>query len=221
MYPEQSSYQPPTHANRHVIPLVLASGLALLFGVLAAWLFTRYTDIQRDRDDQVATAVAAANQALTTALETEFAEKNKSPYATFTSSDQTGALDLTYPRTWSAYIEESTSATASLEAYFYPDYVPKINRDVNYALRLSVKSSQYTKVVESYQREVESGELKARAITISGAKGLRFDGVVQDDKEGALVVLPLRDKTISLWTESAEFLKDFNDIVLPNLSYQP
>jgi len=34
-------------------------------------------------------------------------------------------------------------------------------------------------------------------------------------------VLPMRDKTIEIWSENAAALEDFNATVLPNLTFTP
>ncbi len=38
---------------------------------------------------------------------------------------------------------------------------------------------------------------------------------------GAAVYLPLRDRTIRIYSESPEFLKDFNDIIVPSITFVP
>jgi hypothetical protein len=52
-------------------------------------------------------------------------------------------------------------------------------------------------------------------------KGVRLEGFLEKDKEGIMVMFPLRDKTLRIWTESKEFSGDFNNIVIKKLSFSP
>jgi hypothetical protein len=38
---------------------------------------------------------------------------------------------------------------------------------------------------------------------------------------GTMVLLPMRDKTLEIWTESNDYLNDFNTYVLPNMTFAP
>jgi hypothetical protein len=38
---------------------------------------------------------------------------------------------------------------------------------------------------------------------------------------GILVLLPMRDKTLKIWTESTAYFTDFNTYILPNLTFSP
>jgi len=40
--------------------------------------------------------------------------------------------------------------------------------------------------------------------------------------QGSMVLVPLRDKTLKIWTEADEtYLKDFNENILPNYTFEP
>jgi hypothetical protein len=51
--------------------------------------------------------------------------------------------------------------------------------------------------------------------------GVRVDGQIADNIQGSMIILPLRDKTQEIWTESNSFLPDFNNNILPNLTFSP
>jgi hypothetical protein len=46
-------------------------------------------------------------------------------------------------------------------------------------------------------------------------------GQIQSDKQGEMVLLPLRDQTLAIWTESTAFENDFNNIILKNFTFSP
>lgn len=201
--------------NPLVIPLIFAVIATIAFGVMA---FIYYGDYVEQRDDNapiIASAVEEATTAQKQELEAEFVEREKEPNDTYTSPSEFGSIKLTYPKTWSAYVERSST----FDFYAHPAYVPSNN--VNYALRASVENQEFSNVIRSYDSKVRQGDLKAGAVTISGVKGVRLDGFLENDQEGSMVIFPLRDKTLSVWTENKDFRGDFNNIVLKKLSFRP
>ncbi len=68
---------------------------------------------------------------------------------------------------------------------------------------------------------MKKGDLRATAVQASGATGTRLDGLLEPDREGSMVIFPLRDKTLKISTESKEFEDDFNNIVLQRLTFVP
>jgi len=203
-----------------VLPFVVVLLLALGFGVFSAWAYSSYNDQKSNVDAIVATEVVAAEKTQEEVLRAEFAEEQKNPYKTYTSPAALGSIKIVYPKSWSAYVQVKETGTVKLEGYFHPDYVPSTDSDVLYATRVSLSRSDYAKELDSYQRKVEKGELRAKSITISGAKGTRLDGLIERDVNGAVVLLPLRDKTLIISTESTDYMADFNRII-SNLTYSP
>jgi hypothetical protein len=49
---------------------------------------------------------------------------------------------------------------------------------------------------------------------------VRVKGEVRNETVD-MVVLPLRDKTLQLWTEGTQFENDFNNNILANFSFSP
>ena len=96
-----------------------------------------------------------------------------------------------------------------LTVYFYAQ-----NRDAR-------QNIDDTKVLNQYKDAVEKKSLKASAIEINGIKGTRLDGKLDKDISGAIVILPIRDKVLKVWTESPAFLADFNQIVSGKLTFKP
>ncbi len=206
--------------NTLVIPFVVVVLLTIGFGVFSVWAFTNYNEQKNNVDAIVATEVEAAKKEKETELRAEFAEEQKNPNKTYISPHALGNVKIVYPKTWSAYIEERETGAIKLDGYFHPDYVPDTSSDILMALRVETSSSDYARELDSYQDEVEDGVLKARAVTVSGSKGTRLDGEIDDDIQGAIILLPLRDRTLKIWTESTNYMNDFNKIV-SKLTYSP
>jgi hypothetical protein len=82
----------------------------------------------------------------------------------------------------------------------------------------------YAQVTRALESQVKTGKIRTSAFTapkVPGVVGIRVDGEVVTGKNGSMIILPLRDKTLKIWTESPQFVGDFNNIIIPNLSFVP
>jgi hypothetical protein len=204
-----------------IVTIVLLVG-ALSFGT---WAFISRQDYKNNSDQKAAKAADARQAAVEKADAAKFAEQEKEPLTSHKSPDQYGGINVQYPKTWSAYVVEGGSGKTPVDDYFYPGAVPDADKEENaFALRVQVVGDSYDKVIKTYDNDVKTGKLTATPYalpSVSSVIGTRFDGQVDHGKQGSLVVLPLRSTTIKIWTESPNFVTDFNNIILPNLSFAP
>lgn len=211
--------------NVLLLPLLLA--ILLLFGAIGFgyWAFTGRQDYKNNTDQKIAVAVQAANQQLTTKLNAQFAQAGKSPYNTYSGPQAFGSLVIKYPRTWSAYVAEQDQGSTPIDAYFYPGTVPDITNDTNtFALRVQVMQQSFSDTLQQYQSEVQAGQATVKPYFLPNVPRIVGDyvkGQVQSNKEGEMVLLPLRDQTLAIWTESTAFENDFNNIILKNFTFSP
>jgi len=203
-----------------LIPLVIS--IVFLVGIagFGLWSFTSYTDASKVEQAEIDEAVEAANAKLTEDLEVAFAEREKSPTRIYTSPSSSGSVAITYPKTWSVYSEENEQK-GTVEAYLHPQYVRNLNSDSPMALKMTIATKSYSNEIRRINGKATEGLVTVKAIESSGVTGVRIDGKVYEDFEGALVMFPLRDKTVTIWTENTSYLPDFNDIVLKNLTFVP
>lgn len=208
------------------ISVVLAVAFGLLFvsaSVFGFWAFSERGDYKNNVDAKIEDAVTLAVQKAESAKDVEFLEKEKSPVRRYSGSSTYGSLSFEYPKTWSVYVEESSSGTV-LDLYAHPFVVPDTGLKQPYALRAQIISTSYDKEVESITRDVEKGTLSSEAYRpakVQNALGIKATGEISRDLQGSMILLPLRDKTIKVFTESVEFLGDFNTIVLPSITFVP
>lgn len=207
--------------------LALVVSIVLLVGSLGfgAWAFVSRQDY-KNNSDQKATKAADERQAQTEEADAlRYAEEAKSPLATHKAPDQFGGVTVQYPKTWSIYAIEGVGGTTPVDDYFHPHAVPNVEKDENaYAFRVQVVEQTYDKVIKTYDNDISGKKLVASPYVLAkvpGTVGTRFDGQVARNKQGSLVVLPVRNMTIKIWTESPSFLDDFNKIILPNLVFAP
>lgn len=204
--------------------------VAIIFGVLfvassifGVWSFIGRQDFKDNVDSKIADATAVAVQEAETAKESEFIEREKLPTRTYTGPSTYGSLSFEYPKTWSVYSEESSSGTV-LDVYAHPRVVPGLRSGQPYGLRIEIISRQYDSEISRIQRAVDNGDLRSRAFRpdkVESVLGIRVDGLLERDVTGAAVYLPLRDRTIKMYTEVPQLVNDFNNIVLPSLTFNP
>lgn len=188
-------------------------------------MFTSREDYKNNVDAKIAVAVEEAEKKLAEKKEAEFLEREKEPLTAYTGPAAYGSLAISYPKTWSAYVDESTNQSSPLDGYLNPIFVPNVdNNKANVALHFQVTGTAYSQVTRSLESQVKAGKVRTSAFTapkVPGVVGVRVDGEVVTGKNGSMIILPLRDKTLKIWTESPQFVGDFNDIIIPNLSFIP
>lgn len=208
-----------------LLPLIIT--VLLLFGSLGFgyWAFSGRQDYKNNVDQKIAAAVQSSNQQLTSKLNAQFAEEEKSPYSIYSGPQAFGSIKVTYPRTWSSYVAEEDQSDTPIDGYFYPGTVPDItNQNNNYALRVQIMSQSYDQALQQYQDEQQSNQVTIKPYAlpkVPNVVGAYLTGQVQDQQQGEMVMLPLRDQTLAIWTEATSFENDFNNIVLPNFTFSP
>jgi len=203
-----------------LIPLVIA--IVMLIGVagFGLWAYTSYVDASVVEQAEIDEAVQAANKQLTEDLEVAFAEREKAPNRVYTSPQSSGSVAITYPKTWSVYSEENEER-GTVDSYMHPRYVKNKNSQDPFALKMTITRNSYSNEVRRYNDRAREGLVTVKATQVAGVDGIRVDGQVKRDFDGALVMFPLRDKTLTIWTENNAFLDDFNNIVVKNLTFVP
>ena len=202
-----------------VVMTVLFVG-SLIFGLS---MLVGKADLQKNLDKKVQQQLSVEVKKVEDKKDAELAEKEKSPTKTYTGPSAYGSLALSYPKTYSAYVDESTGTTA-VNGYFHPNVVPKDDRNVSFALRVQLLNASYDSQVKSYDTVVKTNKatVKAfRADKVNNVLGVRIDGEVSSGKQGVVILLPLRDKTIKIWTENKDYIADFNTYVIPSITFVP
>lgn len=204
-----------------VIAVVFLLG-AIGFG---GWAFASRQDYKNNSDQKAAKAADASKAATEAAGAIKYAEEAKNPLKTHKGPDQFGGVTVQYPKTWSAYVIEDGRSATPVNDYFYPDVVPGVDTKGNaYSLRIQVVDQAYDRVIESYKNDVDTKKVTATPATlpkVSNVVGTRFTGQIERDKQGSAIILPMRNMTLKIWTESADYLPDFNNSILPNLTFSP
>lgn len=209
---------------RWMIPIVVLTLLLLGTIGLAFQLFNEKEDYKNNSDQKVAAAVDQAKEEASKVKEAEFIEREKQPYKVYKGPATFGSLSITYPKSWSAMVDEAGSGNKPVHGLFHPNFVPGEKSKTAYALRVEVLEQEYDELLKLYDSGVRTNKVKVsayKAPKVPSVLGSRIDGEIARGLNGSVILLPIRDKTIKLSVESQSFMKDFNDIILANFVFVP
>lgn len=200
---------------------LLAIGLVAM-SVFAIWAFMGLRDYKVNTDAKIAAAVQENAKKVQAADAIAYAEESKNPLKTYIGPEAFGTVRIVYPKTWSVYVATGNTSTP-VDLYAHPEVVPSVeSEDSNFALRVQVVGQSFSAVMQQYQSFQKQGKLTAKPYVlpkVASVTGARLDGQLTQNKKGSIVILPVRDKTLKIWTESDTYLKDFDQIILPNASF--
>jgi hypothetical protein len=205
--------------NALLIPLILVT--LLMFGAagFGFWAYAGFTDNKNNVDTKVAAAVTNSKAEIAKTLEAQFLEREKQPYREFQGPAALGSVRFQYPKGWSAYVNYA-DGSIPVKGYFQPKEVPAVEtRDVKYALRVDVRNTSYADSLKNIESQIKDGRIKTTPYENSGEKGVRLDGELDPKIKSVMIMLPLRDKTLRVWTELPEYQADLDNIVLKSLSF--
>lgn len=213
--------------NVLLVPLILVTLLLFAAGGFGYWAYSGYMDYKNNSDQKAAAAADKARQNEDIIKDKAFIEAEKKPLTSYDGPQSYGSVHVEYPKTWSVYINSQTTSDQPLDAFFNPRFVPSTN-DPNsvFAVRIQVVQETYDQLLAEYNSRVKAGQVTVTPYSlpkVATVVGVRVDGQIRPEKKntGSMIVLPLRDKSIEIWTENAQEMGDFNNIILPNLTFSP
>ena len=212
--------------NRGAVNILLVAAVSmtvitLALSGLSIYFISQYNRAKTTVDQQRSEAAAQAREEQKRADEAEFAQRQKEPYRSYSVPSVLGALSISYPRNWNLFAEERAGSGVQLNLFWNPELVQSEDTySGTYALRAILERVVYTEAIAKRASAVEKGELTAEPVTVSGINGTRYRGRVAENHTGILVILPVRDKSLSIWTESLDYANDFGAIV-DRLSVSP
>jgi hypothetical protein len=211
--------------NALLIPLVVLILLLLGTAVFAVMSFSSMQDYKNNSDEKSAAAVAEAIKQEDAKKTAEFAEQSKSPLKNYSGPAAYGGVQVAYPKTWSAYVIEQSNGSNNVDGYFNPDFVPSTSSQTSsYALRVKVIGQSYAQVMQTLQSSIKIGKMTAQPYAfpkVPDVIGTRLSGEIAANKQGTMVIVPLRANTLEVWTEGTGGKADFDTYILPNLSFSP
>lgn len=212
------------HSLSLIIALVVTVLLLIGASVFGFWAFAGLQDYKTNTDQKIAAAADEAQRQIIAEKDKEFIEKEKSPHKEYKGPSKFGSVHIKYPKTWAAFVTESEKSGTPIEGYFHPVFVPGIQSGVNFALRIQVSNQSYDQELKQFDARVKAGKVKVsafKAAKVPGVLGARVEGEIEAGQKAGMVLFPVRDKTLKIYTQSDQFLGDFNNTILPNLVFVP
>jgi hypothetical protein len=208
--------------NALLLPLLVALLLLVGVAVFGVWAFGSRQDYKDNVDAKIATAVTAAKADEDKVKDAQFAEEQKNPLKTYTGPAAYGSVTINYPKTWSGYVSDTDGNDPFVDGYFSPGVVPDTqDQKSSFAFRVQVSSQSYSESLQSFQNQ-EGVTIQPYSLPkVPTVVGVIVRGAIEQDRQGIMVILPLRNTTLKFWTESDAFTGDFNNIILPNASFSP
>ncbi len=201
--------------------------ILLLIGALgfAGWAFAGRQDYKNNTDQKIVAAVAVAVQKADSAKDVAFAQAEKYPLRTYNGPEAYGSLAIQYPKTWSAYVDDTGTGAALVDGYFYPGTVPSAsNPNSVFALRVQVVNTSYSQSLSNLTSQEQSGKLNISSYAlpkVPKAIGVKAVGTFQNNTVGEMIILPLRNETLQISTQGTNFTDDFEKNILPNFTFVP
>ena len=212
--------------NGVVISLVFT--VILLVGSIGFgfWAFSSREDYENNSDAKAAVASEKAVALNSSKKDQQFAEEAKNPLRTYNGPAALGSLVIQFPKTWSGYIKTAGDNNSGFDSYFAPNVVPPVDEQTSvYALRVQVLSQSYPQVLQSFASQQQTGKVTISAYSLPKLPkvvGVKVTGqLANKSTTTTMVVLPLRSQTLQIETDGTQFLDDFNNYILPNLSFSP
>jgi hypothetical protein len=211
--------------NLLLIPFIML--LLFFFGAVGfgVWANNQRSHYKDHSDQEVAVAVEKAVATQKTTDAANYAEVAKKPYDTYIGPAAFGNITVNYPKTWSAYTIENERGGNPISAYFQPGTVPSvIDEDNAFALRVELVQTPYDTVLQQFKALLSANKVTVAPYTlpkVPSVIGSRIEGQITPTKQGTMIVLPLRNLTLKIWTESNDFKGDLDTHVLPNLTFVP
>lgn len=207
---------------------VLAIALIIVF-IFAIWANNGRQDYKNNSDKKASAAVTAAIKVEDAKLQNQFDEQAKQPVQTYSGPATYGSVKFNYPKSWDGVVDTS-DASNPIKAFFFNGLVPGPlpAPGVFYALRVDLVNDDYSNVVDQFNNQIKKGLVTATPYVppqMAGQPnvqtGMRLDGLIEENVNGSMVVVKVRDKTLKIYTESPTFLSDFNKYILASLTYVP
>ena len=209
-----------------LLPIVILSILLIASLIFAGWSFSGRQKYKNNTGQITASAVTAAEQQQQTKDAATYKLEAEQPLTTYDGPEAYGSLVVNYPKNWSSYVDTTNDSGSPVDGYFFPGTLPSVNDNsaTNFALRIQVESNSYSDTLQQYSSQQQAGLVTVSPYSLPkppNVVGVKVVGTLLNNKSGTLIILPLRNTAVEIWSEGNQYLTDFNNNILPNFSFSP
>ena len=200
-----------------IVAIIVLSIISITFISLFIWKYIEWDKASTNLNGQIGKAVSDAVSETQTQMESEFAEREKYPYRTFSAPDDYGGLSFEYPKTWSVYVAKNANENkGDYEAYLNPGVVSPVSATTINAVRVTIKNQTFEKTAAEYDKLVEKGQMSSSVGTLNNANYPEvqgdtytlYRGELPSKLRGAVALFKVRDKTFIIQTDAEAFMGD-------------
>ena len=196
-----------------IIILVVVSVVAVTAISFAVYFYLQWGEAQTNLDGRIAEAEAIAREDQQRIADAVFAEELKLPNRRFTGPMDYGSVSFLFPKTWSVFIESDASQGGDFEAFLNPEQVNQLRYGAIHALRVSIKNQPIDVVRQTYDGMVTSGQLRQSVFQNETITGDRFEGALEVNIVGIMIMFKVNDKTAIIRTDAMIFKEDFDKLI--------
>jgi len=204
------------------IGLSIVAIIALAF---AAWAYNGKEKYENHADALVASAVQAERAKEAAIKDQQFKVEEQYPYQTYVGPEQYGSVSVSYPKTWSGYVDTTGADGNPVDGYFGPGVLPALTgANSIFALRLQINPQSYSSNLASYTSQQQSTNLTITPYSLKrvpSVVGVMIQGAIAQGLQGILIILPIRTVTLEIWTDSMQYANQFTNQILPSVTFNP
>jgi hypothetical protein len=216
------SYFPALRKDEGEVNILLIS--TIVFGIIALGFsitsVLAITDAQHSRstlDSQKKTAYSSGQNDQKAQDAKDQLAANESPFRSYVASELFGNFEIKFPKNWNAYVVEDLSSTTQVNLTLQPDLV-RLNggqgKANNYAFRALLIKTDSTTLNKTFADRIKNKKLTTKNVTVSGITATQYIGALDDTHNGIMTVVPVRDKSLELITDSTtDYLGEYNQIL--------
>jgi hypothetical protein len=195
-----------------VLLLLLGLGTAG-FGILTLTFATKASTATKTLEAQKAAAAAAAKDEQKKADDAAALHANESPFRAYTAPGPYGGFVISFPKTWSSYVDEEPQGT-QVKLILNPEFIRRINgTDQKNATQVTFIEQTKEKYLSQFAGNLKKGAQKQSDTTVSGQAAYNLTGTFPDRRTVHMVVVPVRDKVLVFSNENSQYEAEFNQIL--------
>lgn len=201
-----------------VVALLLV--LVIVFAIVAA--SNSANQKKAESENQYQAGYEAGTKDQKDASEKEYIEKTGKDFRIYKAAADFGSFELPVPKTWSLLVNPKP-ADGAINGVADPDYIDQTAK--YHVFSFDQKRADYDKVIKDMEDQVKDsrGAIVSSDVVVSGISGKRFKGVydAKNNVKAEIVVIPLREKTITFRTDYPDKYSEVFNNILNNVKLNP
>jgi hypothetical protein len=207
-------FDPQRGIVNHLVVLTIALGLAAtVFATVSFFTFRSARTAQSTLKQASAKAREEGKKEQAELDAKKALEEAQSPYRSYTAPRSAGSFQLRFPKNWSAMADIGEDGD-ELEFTAHPDLLDVSDSEgAAYALVVKLVNQRSSALLREYNEAAADKRVSSKAVRVSGVAATWYEGRYDDDHNGVIVIVPMRDRTLTFETQDRQFINQFNQVL--------